>query len=154
MAPKRAHSPSGFLFTSTVDKCRTHRFKRGTYTQYSGPEADSTEDMGATAAQDPDTAPATTPANNLIYRIHYDRLPYNVSPGHAKVHEGPGAGYTNDPELAELAAMLARDIRLVGTRWKVFEVKFGARDVPTLMRMDSGSLELRNRNWVTFHGRS
>ncbi|KAL5413680.1 hypothetical protein PMIN06_000875 [Paraphaeosphaeria minitans] len=154
----RSPSPSEYIFTGDRHSIQSHPrqdFGRQNKRQARRP-AQPTEAMDALrTAAGHDTAPATTlltTSANLVYRIRYGVLPYNNSLGHAEVGEGPTTGYTNDADLAMLAAGFSSNYRLQGIRWEVQEVRVGATGVRTLMRMDNGPVELKNGTWATFHG--
>ncbi|KAL5396466.1 hypothetical protein PMIN02_003181 [Paraphaeosphaeria minitans] len=153
----RSPSPSEYIFTGDRHSIQSHPrqdFGRQNKRQARRP-AQPTEAMDALrTAAGHDTAPATTlltTSANLVYRIRYGVLPYNNSLGHAEVGEGPTTGYTNDADLAMLAAGFSSNYRLQGIRWEVQEVRVGATGVRTLMRMDNGPVELKNGTWATFH---
>lgn len=163
---KRSRSPSLSQFTLTDEKHPMQRHFHTDFIRYKRKarrsaqptddpmEANQTQATGAPgAAAGLNVAPATTAANS-IYRIHYESLPYNNSPGYASVQEGSGIGFTNDSDLAMLVAEFKCNHRLQGKRWEVQEVRVGVSNVPKVMRMDNGPVELKNGNWATFFGGS
>ncbi|KAK7181729.1 hypothetical protein PSPO01_12179 [Paraphaeosphaeria sporulosa] len=161
MAAKRSQSrsPSPSEVTFTRDKYPMQRHSRQEFLRQNKRQArrpaQPTEAMVATsAAAGPDTAPATTlltTSVNSIYRIRYGSLPRNNSIGHAEVDEGPRTGYTNDSDLAILAAGFSWNYHLTGKRWEVQEVRVGETGVRMLMRMDNGPVELKDGTWATFY---
>ncbi|KAF2448225.1 hypothetical protein P171DRAFT_508378 [Karstenula rhodostoma CBS 690.94] len=133
-------------FTRHKRRARGSRHPTESNAQFDDPmEANQPQAMAATRR-------ATTSSPNSIYRIHYDSLPHNC-PGYVSIHEGSQVGYTNDSDLAKLAAEFSWNHHLSDKGWQVQEYKVGAYSEQRLKQMDKGPVELKNGSWATFYGR-